>query len=58
MTIVITGRDEAEFMRSREAVREQVAFDGTTPAYAPVFALEGYGGLHLILKAMAKLLKK
>ncbi len=54
VTIVITGRDEAEFMRSRDAVRAQLAFYGTTPAYAPVFALEGYGDLHPILKAMAK----
>ena len=44
----------AEFTRSREAVREQLAFYGTTPAYAPVFELEGYGDLHPILKAMAK----
>ena len=54
VTIVVTGRDEAEFTRSREAVREQLAFYGTTPAYAPVFELEGYGDLHPILKAMAK----
>ena len=54
VTIVVTGRDEAEFTRSREAVREQLAFYGTTPAYAPVFELGGYGDLHPILKAMAK----
>ena len=54
VTIVVTGRDEAEFTRSREAVREQLAFYGTTSAYASVFELEGYGDLHPILKAMAK----
>lgn len=53
VTIVVTGRDEAEFTRSREAVREQLAFYGTTPAYRPVFDLHGYGELHPILKAMA-----
>ena len=54
VTIVVTGRDDAEFTRSREAVREQLAFYGTTPAYAPVFELEGYGDLHPTLKRMAK----
>ena len=54
VTIVVTGRDEAELTRSREAVREQLAFYGTTPAYAPVFELEEYGDLHPTLKAMAR----
>ncbi|MFZ4669704.1 MAG: TIGR03617 family F420-dependent LLM class oxidoreductase [Microthrixaceae bacterium] len=45
VTIVVTGRDEQEFVRSREAVREQLAFYATTPAYAPVFELHGYGDL-------------
>jgi probable F420-dependent oxidoreductase len=31
VTIVVTGRSEEEFVRSREAVREQLAFYGTTP---------------------------
>ena len=54
VTIVVTGRDDTEFARSREAVREQLAFYATTPAYAPVFELEGYGDLHPILKRMAR----
>ena len=54
VTIVVTGRDEDEMARSREAVRAQLAFYGTTPAYLPVFALHGYGDLHPELKAMAK----
>ncbi len=45
VTIVVTGRDEAEFERSREAVRNQLAFYSTTPAYQPVFELHGYGDL-------------
>ncbi len=53
VTIVVTGRDEREFERSREAVREQLAFYGTTPAYQPVFALHGYGDLHPELKRLA-----
>ena len=54
VTIVVTGRDEAEMVRSREAVREQLAFYGTTPAYLPVFELEGFGDLHPELKALAR----
>ena len=54
VTIVVTGRDEAEMSRSREAVREQLAFYGTTPAYLPVFELEGYGDLHPELNRLAK----
>ncbi len=54
VTIVVTGRTEAEFDRSREAVRAQLAFYGTTPAYLPVFELHGYGDLHPELKRMAR----
>jgi len=45
VTIIVTGRDEQEFEASRAAVREQLAFYGTTPAYRPVFDLHGYGDL-------------
>ncbi len=45
VTIVVTGRDEQQMSRSREAVRKQLAFYATTPAYQPVFELHGYGGL-------------
>ena len=54
VTIVVTGRDEQEMERSREAVRAQLAFYGTTPAYLPVFELHGYGDLHPELKRMAR----
>jgi probable F420-dependent oxidoreductase len=54
VTIVVTGRNEEELERSREAVRAQLAFYGTTPAYLPVFELHGYGALHPELKAMAR----
>ena len=53
VTIVVTGRDEAELHRSRQAVREQLAFYGSTPAYRPVFELHGYGDLHPELKTLA-----
>ena len=54
VTIVVTGRDEAEFTRSHEAVRQQLAFYGTTPAYRPVFELHGYGDLHPELRRLAR----
>lgn len=54
VTIIVTGRTEEELTRSREAVREQLAFYGTTPAYQPVFALHGYGDLHPELQALAR----
>jgi len=53
VTIIVTGRDEDELARSREAVRQQLAFYGTTPAYRPVFDVHGRGELHPILKARA-----
>jgi probable F420-dependent oxidoreductase len=54
VTIVVTGRTEEELARSREAVRRQLAFYGTTPAYQPVFALHGYGDLRPELAALAR----
>ena len=54
VTIVVTGRTEEELARSREAVRQQLAFYGPTPAYRPVFELHGFGDLHPELKARAR----
>jgi probable F420-dependent oxidoreductase len=54
VTIVVTGADDEQFERSREAVREQLAFYGTTPAYLPVFELHDRGELHPRLKALAR----
>ncbi|NNE73322.1 MAG: TIGR03617 family F420-dependent LLM class oxidoreductase [Acidimicrobiales bacterium] len=54
VTTIVTGRTEAEFQRSYDAVRQQLAFYGTTPAYQPVFELHGYGDAHLELKRLAR----
>ncbi len=54
VTIVVTGRTGEELVRSREAVRQQLAFYGTTPAYRPVFDLHGRGDLHPVLKERAR----
>lgn len=39
---VITGRTAAEYQRSREKVRAQIAFYGSTPAYRPVLEFHGW----------------
>jgi probable F420-dependent oxidoreductase len=54
VTIVVTGRTDEELERSRSAVREQLAFYGTTPAYRPVFDLHDRGELHPVLQRMAR----
>lgn len=54
VTIVVTGRTEQEMTTSREAVRRQLAFYGTTPAYQPVFALHGHGDLRPELARLAR----
>ena len=54
VTIVVTGRTEEQVTRSLEAVRTQLAFYATTPAYQPVFELHGYGGLHGELRRLAR----
>jgi probable F420-dependent oxidoreductase len=54
VTIIVTGRDEAELEHSREAVRQQLAFYGTTPAYRPVLDLHDRGHLHAELQARSR----
>lgn len=43
--MVVTGEDEAAFLRNREAVRGQLAFYASTPAYADVLTLHGWEAL-------------
>lgn len=42
---VVTGATEQALEASRAAVRSQIAFYGSTPAYRPVLALHGWEGL-------------
>jgi probable F420-dependent oxidoreductase len=51
---VVTGRDEAELARSATAVRRQLAFYGSTPAYRPVLEHHGWGDLQTELHQMAR----
>jgi probable F420-dependent oxidoreductase len=51
---VMTGSTEAELVRAAAAVRQQVAFYGSTPSYLPVLALHGWDDLHSELHALSK----
>jgi probable F420-dependent oxidoreductase len=53
-TLVISGRTDEEYARSRTLVREQLAFYGSTPAYRPVLELHGWGALGDELNALSK----
>lgn len=52
--LVVTGADEKEYARVREAVRSQIAFYASTPAYKPVLDAEGFGSLMEELRSMTK----
>jgi probable F420-dependent oxidoreductase len=51
---VVTGRNEDEFAKSELAVRRQIAFYGSTPAYRPVLELDGLGALADELLALSR----
>ncbi|SDP61533.1 probable F420-dependent oxidoreductase, MSMEG_2256 family [Klenkia soli] len=50
---VVGGRDDAERARAAAAVRGQIAFYGSTPAYRPVLELHGWGDLGDELHALS-----
>lgn len=52
--MVVTGVDEAAFVRSAAAARRQLAFYGSTPAYRPVLELHGWGDLQTDLHTLSK----
>lgn len=51
---IVTGRDEAEMKAASDAVRAQVAFYGSTPAYRGVLELHGWGELQTELNGLSK----
>ncbi len=53
-TIVVTAEDEGELARVRRAVKKQLAFYGSTPAYKPTLDCHGYGDLHPELNRLSK----
>ena len=51
---VVTGQDEQGMAAAAQAVRSQIAFYGSTPAYLPVLELHGWGDLHRELNRLSK----
>ena len=54
VTLVATGNDGAELDRAVEVVRGQIAFYGSTPAYAAVLECHGWDSLHPRLHQLSK----
>lgn len=52
--MVIVGRDLGERTAAREAVRRQIAFYGSTPAYSPVLDAVGFGALGPRLRELSR----
>jgi probable F420-dependent oxidoreductase len=52
--MVVTGPDEAGLAAAAKAVKTQLAFYGSTPAYRPVLELHGWGDLQTELNTLSK----
>jgi probable F420-dependent oxidoreductase len=53
-TLVVTSDCEEELERLRGVARQQLAFYGSTPAYAPTLECHGWGDLHPELNRLSK----
>ena len=51
---IVSGQDERTFEATKQAVKKQISFYGSTPAYRPVLESEGWGDLQLELNRMSK----
>ena len=51
---VVTGNDEVELAKAKDAVRGQIAFYGSTPAYRGVLEHHGWDDLHPELNRLSK----
>jgi probable F420-dependent oxidoreductase len=51
---IVTGPDEQSMSVAAQAVREQIAFYASTPAYRPVLELHGWGDLQPELNTLSK----
>jgi probable F420-dependent oxidoreductase len=51
---LVTGATDADVAVADKAVRQQIAFYGSTPAYRPVLDLHGWGDLHPELNTLSK----
>jgi probable F420-dependent oxidoreductase len=52
--MVVSGTDEESFQQNKQAVKTQLAFYGSTPAYKPVLDLHGWGDLQGRLNTLSK----
>jgi len=52
-SLIVARDSEAEIAAGVQAVKQQIGFYGSTPAYLPVLELHGWGTLHAELNAMA-----
>lgn len=52
--MIVTGGNDEEIETATKAVKAQLAFYGSTPAYKPVLELHGWGELHGELNRMSK----
>ena len=52
---IVTGKNEEEFNANKKAVCKQIAFYGSTPAYAPVLGSHGWGDLQPELNKLSKM---
>ena len=53
-TLVVTAAREEELERLKGVARQQLAFYGSTPAYAPTLECHGWGDLHPELNRLSK----
>jgi probable F420-dependent oxidoreductase len=54
VVMIATGRTGPELDAAVRAVRSQIAFYGSTPAYAPILERSGWGDLHPQLLALSR----
>ena len=54
VTMVVTWDTDEQHDIAFRSIKDQLAFYGSTPAYAPVLDLHGYGDLHRDLNRMSK----
>jgi probable F420-dependent oxidoreductase len=54
LPFVVTGTDDAQVATAADAVRKQIAFYGSTPAYRPVLEAHGWGELGDELNRLSK----
>jgi probable F420-dependent oxidoreductase len=52
--LIASGDSDEEFARARSALRSQIAFYGSTPAYQPVLESRGWGELQPRLNVLSK----